>query len=81
MSAGTSDTAIPALLEEPLVTAFGFPQPSRVMRRLVSALLRWRGRLVRFLPARTRPRLRSQMKRPSYPDGYRIEQIGPPPSG
>jgi hypothetical protein len=74
-------SAIPALLEEPLVTAFGFPQPSRVMRWLVPAALRWRGRLVRFLPARTQPRLRSQMKRPSYPDGYRIEQIGPPPPG
>ena len=43
--------------------------------------LRLRARLARFLPARTQPRLRTQMKRPSYPDGYRIEQIGPPPSG
>jgi hypothetical protein len=74
-------SAIPALLEEPLVSAFGFPQPSRVMRWLVPATLRSRARLARFLPARTQPRLRTRMKRASYPGGYRIEQIGPPPSG
>jgi ER-bound oxygenase mpaB/B'/Rubber oxygenase, catalytic domain len=74
-------SAIHALLEVPLIRAFGFPQPSRLMRWLVPATLRLRARLARFLPARTQPRLRSRMKRPSYPDGYRIEQIGPPPAG
>jgi len=71
-------SAIYALLEEPLIKAFGFPQPARAMRWLVPASLRLRARLVRWLPARRRPRLRTGMARPSYPAGYRIEQLGPP---
>jgi hypothetical protein len=70
--------AIYAMLEDPLIEAFGFPQPSRAMRWLVPATLRLRARLVRWLPARRRPRQRTEMKRPSYPAGYRIEQLGPP---
>jgi hypothetical protein len=48
------------------------------MRWLVAAGLRARGRLVRFLPPRRRPRLRTEMRRPTtYPDGYAIERLGP----
>src|SRR5262245_20363354 len=47
--------AIYALLDEPLREAFGFPAPSRLMRRAVPAALRWRARLVRWLPKRRRP--------------------------
>ena len=74
-------SAIHALLEDALIRAFGFPQPSRGMRWFVAAILRLRARFARWLPARSHPRRRTEMKRPSYPDGYRIEEIGPPPSG
>jgi ER-bound oxygenase mpaB/B'/Rubber oxygenase, catalytic domain len=70
-------SAIYALLEDPLIKAFGFPQPSRAMRWLVPAMLRLRARLARLLPARRQPRLRTAMRRPLYPAGYRIEQLGP----
>ncbi len=70
--------AIYALLDPPLIRAFGFPEPSRLMRRLVPATLRLRARAVRLLPQRRRPRLRTGMKHPSYPAGYKIEQLGPP---
>jgi hypothetical protein len=66
-----------AMLEDPLIEAFGFPQPSRGMRWLVPATLRLRARLRRWLPARRRPRRRTETTRPSYPAGYRIEQLGP----
>jgi hypothetical protein len=69
---------IHAMLDDPLLEAFGFPRPSRPMRRLVAAGLRLRGRLVRLLPPRRRPRLRTEMRRPMYPDGYAIERLGPP---
>jgi hypothetical protein len=72
-------SAIYAMLDAPLIKAFGFPQPSRGMRRLVPAMLRLRARCVRWLPARRRPRLRTAIKRPTYPAGYRIEQLGPSP--
>ncbi|MBW3539721.1 MAG: hypothetical protein KY476_05575 [Planctomycetes bacterium] len=52
--------------------------PSRLMRRLVPACLRWRGRVVHWLPARRRPRLRTEMTHRSYRDGYAIERLSPP---
>ncbi len=70
-------TAIHALLEEPLLEAFGFPQPSPLARRLASAGLHWRGRVLAFLPARRRPLLRTERPCHTYPDGYVIEKLGP----
>jgi ER-bound oxygenase mpaB/B'/Rubber oxygenase, catalytic domain len=71
---------IHAMLDGRLLEAFGFPRPSRAMRWLVAAGLRARSRLVRLLPPRKRPRLRTEMRRPTYPHGYAIEELGPPGS-
>ncbi|HQR53983.1 MAG TPA: oxygenase MpaB family protein [Burkholderiales bacterium] len=68
---------IHAMLDDSLITAFGFPRPPPLMRRLVPAALRLRGGLVRYLPPRRRPRLRTEMRHPTYPDGYVIEGLGP----
>jgi len=73
--------AICALLDDTLIEAFGFPRPSQLMRWLVPAGLRLRGAFVGLLPARRGPRLRTEMRHPSYPEGYVIEQLGPPGSG
>ncbi|HEX9787919.1 MAG TPA: oxygenase MpaB family protein [Candidatus Binatia bacterium] len=73
--------AIHALLDDSLIAAFGFPRPSRAMRRIVPGALRLRGRLAGWLPARRRPRLRTEMGYPSYPKGYVIEELGPPTAG
>jgi hypothetical protein len=70
-------SSIYALLDDPLLDAFGFPRPGRLTRWLVTAVLRLRAGLGRFLPVRRRPRLRTAMKHRSYPAGYRIEQLGP----
>jgi hypothetical protein len=70
-------SAIHALLEDRLVEAFGFPKPAPPMRALIAALLRLRARLAGLLPQRRAPRLRTAMARPTYPAGYRIDQIGP----
>src|SRR5919108_316044 len=67
-----------ALLDEPLIDGFGFPRPSKAMRRLVSATVRLRGRIAALLPPRKHPRLRTEMRHPSYPAGYVIEHLGPP---
>ena len=67
-----------ALLDDPLIDAFGFPRPPGLMRRLVAGGLRVRARVLRWLPARRRPRLRTEMRHPTYPHGYAIEQLGPP---
>jgi hypothetical protein len=70
-----------ALMDDRLLEAFGFPRPSATMRKLVEGALRTRSRFVRLLPERGKPRLRSEMKHRTYPDGYRTEELGPPPFG
>ena len=74
-------SAIYSLLDDSLIDAFGFPRPSRLMRHLVPRALGLRGALAGWLPPRRRPRLRTEMRHPSYPEGYVIEQLGPPQSG
>jgi ER-bound oxygenase mpaB/B'/Rubber oxygenase, catalytic domain len=69
--------AIYALMDERLLQAFGFPRPAAVVRRAVEEGLRGRARVVRLLPARRRPRLRTELRRRSYPRGYRLEELGP----
>ena len=72
--------AIHAMMDEPLLEAFGFEKPSAVMRSAVNAALRARSLMLRFLPRRKKPLLRNEMKPRSYPNGYRIEDVGPKPS-
>ena len=74
-------SAIYALLDERVIDAFGFPQPSRLVRVVVPGVLRLRGRVGRFLPPRRHPRLRTQIGHSTYPDGYVIEHLGPPGTG
>ena len=71
-------SAIYALLEDRLIGAFGFPQPSPLMRWLVPGALRLRAGCARLLPPRKKPRLRTEMGHPTYPKGYVIEHLGPP---
>ena len=70
-------SAIYALLDDSLIVGFGFPRPSNFMRWLVPAALRLRARVTRWLPRRRDPSLRTRRKHRTYPNGYRIEQLGP----
>jgi ER-bound oxygenase mpaB/B'/Rubber oxygenase, catalytic domain len=70
--------AIYALLDDAVIDGFGFPRPSAAMRRAVVIALKLRARFAGWLPARRRPRLRTEMRHRSYPQGYRIEELGPP---
>ncbi|MFN8493350.1 MAG: oxygenase MpaB family protein [Caldilineaceae bacterium] len=65
-----------ALMDEPLLAAFGFPLPPHWLRQTLSALLRLRARVLAQLPERTLPWLGTQRKRPTYPEGYEIEELG-----
>jgi hypothetical protein len=73
--------AIYALLDDPLLDALRFPKPRPSVRRAVEAAMRSRGRALRLLPPRRRPRIRTNMRRRTYPRGWRIEELGPPPPG
>jgi hypothetical protein len=71
-------TAVYALMDEPLLDAFGFPRPSPIMRKMAEQTLRLRSRIVRQLPERRRPYLVSTIRHRSYPRGYRLDKLGPP---
>ncbi|MEW6277801.1 MAG: oxygenase MpaB family protein [Candidatus Eremiobacterota bacterium] len=69
---------IHAMLDEPLRKAFGFPTPYPWECSLVERAMRLRGWLLRFLPHRSRAHSRTSMPRPTYPNGYELEELGPP---
>ena len=70
--------AIYALLDDRVLDAFAFPHPSAAERAAVAAALRTRARVVRLLPPRRAPHLRTAARRRSYPRGYSIDELGPP---
>jgi len=69
--------AIYALMDEPLLEAFGFPRPPRALRTAVESALRDRGRLVAALPARRRPHHRTRRRTKTYGREWRLEELGP----
>jgi hypothetical protein len=73
--------AIAALMDDRLREAIGFPRPPRALVYAVEEGLRARARALRMLPARRKPKLRTELRHRTYPHGYTIEALGPmPPS-
>ena len=71
--------SIHALLDPPLLAAFALrPVPFWLVWAAERAL-RLRAWTLRWLPKRRRPKRRTQIPRADYPQGYRIESLGPPP--
>lgn len=70
------------LLDDRLITAFGYDRPSRLMRGAASLALRARATVVRFMPPRQEPKwARNSPNIRSYPDGYQPDRIGTFPKG
>ena len=69
-----------SVMDEPLLTATGFGQPPAWFRRIVLSMMRARSVLLGVLPRRRRPLLRTEMRHRTYPGGYRVDTLGPPPS-
>ena len=65
-----------ALMDEPLLQAMGFPSPPALLRAIMSGALKLRGWLVGWLPKRRQPHLLTKVRRPTYPEGYEIEELG-----
>jgi hypothetical protein len=73
-------TATLALLDDPLLRAFRYTPPSPAVRTLVRRAVRMRGRAVRLLPPRRAPHFARQNREiKSYPDGYRLDDLGTRP--
>jgi hypothetical protein len=71
------EPGIHALMDEPLLDAFGFPHPPRPVRTVVEGALRARARAVALLPPRRRPRLRVRRRTRTYGRDWRLEELGP----
>jgi ER-bound oxygenase mpaB/B'/Rubber oxygenase, catalytic domain len=65
-----------AMMDDDLLAAVGLPRPHPIVRRAVEGAVRLRGRIVRRMPPRRTPRLITQQRHPTYPRGYRIEELG-----
>lgn len=71
-----------ALMDEPLLRAFGYDAPHPLVVRTCRAGLRARGRVLRLFPARRRPKLVQDFAWVrSYPGGYDLERLGTFPTG
>lgn len=71
-----------ALMDEPLLAAFGYRRPSRAVVRLSRLSVRLRGRVEGLLPPKTTPtRVADMPWVRSYPDGYDVTKLGTFPSG
>jgi hypothetical protein len=66
-----------AMLDAHVRSAFGFPAPPRWVGKALDAALALRSRVLRLLPRRQTPKLRSRVTRSSYPRGYTLEEVGP----
>jgi hypothetical protein len=67
---------IHAMLDAPMLHAVGLDPAPAPIRALVSGGMALRRRVLRHLPPRCRPRLLTRQRHASYPQGYRIDQLG-----
>ena len=67
-----------AIMDEKMISAFGFPSPQLWQRQFLEQLLRCRGKLLRYFPARQTPNFYSDEPQRSYPQGYELADLGPP---
>lgn len=66
-----------AIMDPHLRAAFGFDEPPAWFEKACHAGLRLRGRIVRFMPERRKPRrVRDSRRIKSYPGGYLVEHLG-----
>ena len=68
---------VDALVPENLRAHLALPQPTHIGKLLLAGLLWWRKTKRRHLPCRTKPNSILTAAKRSYPNGYRIEEVGP----
>ncbi|GAB4496178.1 MAG: oxygenase MpaB family protein [Saprospiraceae bacterium] len=65
-----------ALIDDHLLAAVGMKPAPTWLQKIVRGSVRLRGRFVRLLPPRRKPRLLTRIKTPTYPEGYLISDLG-----
>lgn len=70
--------SIYAMLDEVMLTSFGFPKPLPMTRPLLRGALKLRGFAVGLLPPLHAPHFFTDDRNRTHPQGYDISQLGPP---
>lgn len=70
---------IHAMLDDAMLTSFGFEPAPKFVTALLEGALALRGRMLRVFPARSRKRFFTSVPNRSWPNGYRVDELGPPP--
>jgi hypothetical protein len=73
---GVGRAALSAVIEPHVLAAIGWPQPPRWLRAFVERTLRARGWLMRWLPRRRQPVHFLNRRYRSYPNGYKVGELG-----
>lgn len=73
---GAGRPVVYAFLDRRLRESMGFPDVPGWLRRSVMGAMRFRAGVLRWLPPRRTARLLTQIPRPTYPEGYRIDELG-----
>ncbi len=76
---GVVRTAIHSLLDDTMRTCFGFPAAPKAMTMFVTGALKTRGRLLRLFPGHNSKQFITTKPQRSWPKGYAIFDLGPPP--
>jgi hypothetical protein len=66
-----------AVMDKPLLDAVGFKEPNVFVKISVSSFFGLRKMIVRLLPKRSTPLLRTELPNRTYPEGYDIANLGP----
>lgn len=64
------------MMDPPLLASMGLPPAPRGVVIVVQAALKARAKALRLLPKRRRPHLITRVRRPTYPSGYKIAELG-----
>ena len=69
-----------ALMDQPLLDAFGYVEPGPLARKVSRAAMKARARVLRHTPSNRRPVYTADLPRiKSYPDGYDLADLGTRP--
>lgn len=64
------------LMDTPLREAMGYRKPADWLIKTIKQSMLLRAKLLRWLPERKRPILGTLRKRKTYPEGYKVEELG-----
>ena len=65
------------MFDDRTIAAFGFASPPEAVRNFVASSLKLRSYFAKLLLPRSKPDFYTDSKLKSYPDGYKLSDLGP----